>query len=284
MIAPEQLPLLCKAARHPQRFLDALQVVAAGVDQGSIRNVAFKDALQILSDALGRAWTQHVMDPHFFGGAWTQHTDAVSQLENSLNLDGLHHVARASRLLTETAAQGEVVQAMRAVVNEALPLAQAMAVLRAKVVKGRAPSAGPAARRNPDKLVQTCPCCFRLIAVVGEHMAHHGYKRPGLGFQTASCHGTRFAPLEVSSAGLVWLIGALQAQLASLQMDHSARERKTSLTVRQGNSLREVTPTSTTWARDYRRWVAELQAAITSLQRELPALQRRLDNWKPVQP
>lgn len=283
MIAPEQFPLLSRAARHPQRFLGALQVVAAGVEQGSVRNVAFKDAVQILSDALGRAWTQHVMEPHFYGGAWERQSEAVNQLENSLTLDGLHHVARASRLLTETAAQGEVVQAMHAVVNEALPLAQAVAGLRSTVVKGRAASTGPAARRNPDKVLQTCPCCFRPIAVVGEHMAHHGYKRPGLGFQTASCQGTRFAPLEVSSAGLVWLIGALRMHLASLQADHLARAQKTSLTVRRGESLLEVTPNSLTWARDHRRWVVELEADIASLQRELPALQQRLDEWKPTQ-
>lgn len=68
-----------------------------------------------------------------------------------------------------------------------------------------APIVKPAPRLahvNPNKDVKTCPCCFRAIAVQGKTMAHHGYQRTGHGFQTASCMGIHYRPLEVSDEGL----------------------------------------------------------------------------------
>ena len=68
---------------------------------------------------------------------------------------------------------------VRSFAAEALPLAEAVVSLKDKVVKGRAPSTGPAKPVNPNKIVKTCPCCFRQIAVTDGTMAHHGYQRPG---------------------------------------------------------------------------------------------------------
>jgi hypothetical protein len=49
----------------------------------------------------------------------------------------------------------------------------------------------------------TCQLCGRLIRSKHGVIAHHGYTRPGGGWQTSSCDGTHHSPLEVSNAHLI---------------------------------------------------------------------------------
>jgi hypothetical protein len=44
----------------------------------------------------------------------------------------------------------------------------------------------------------TCQICGRVIKSKTGTIAHHGYKRPGTGWQTASCPGSKGLPYEVS--------------------------------------------------------------------------------------
>lgn len=58
----------------------------------------------------------------------------------------------------------------------------------------------------------TCQCCGRkYLAKVGT-VAHHGYQRPGDGWQTASCGGAKYLPFEVSRVRLGEVIVSLKAQ------------------------------------------------------------------------
>lgn len=49
----------------------------------------------------------------------------------------------------------------------------------------------------------TCQLCGRLIRSKHGVIAHHGYTRPGGGWQTSSCDGTHHPPLEVSNEHLI---------------------------------------------------------------------------------
>lgn len=44
----------------------------------------------------------------------------------------------------------------------------------------------------------TCQICARVIKAKTGNIAHHGYLRPGMGWQTASCDGAKQLPYEVS--------------------------------------------------------------------------------------
>jgi hypothetical protein len=46
--------------------------------------------------------------------------------------------------------------------------------------------------------VTTCQVCGRTVKASKGLIAHHGYRRPYEGFQTASCEGARYVPYEVS--------------------------------------------------------------------------------------
>lgn len=280
----EKLLLMRAAARSPSRFDFAVELVLTGIKVGSIRNVDYQDAKATLSQAADDAWKNQVSDPFFSGGQWEQQPQDVVDLDDSIMILSLHDVIATSKKVAKSKAEGPAVDAMRAYCAEVLPLAEAVASLKSKVVKGRALSAGPSKPVNPSKVVKTCPVCFRAIAVVGGTMAHHGYTRPDSGWQTASCHGIRFKPLEVSSEGLQWLIAELRERLEARKLAYAKRGTHPEfLMTRQGRNgeVMKVLRGDPLWQQLFARHVGELKSEIAAIERELPVLDKMLADWKP---
>jgi hypothetical protein len=65
----------------------------------------------------------------------------------------------------------------------------------------------------------TCQVCGREIKASSGLTAHHGYKRPYEGWQTASCEGARYVPYEVGCERL--------REVASQLFDFIVRTEKT---------------------------------------------------------
>jgi hypothetical protein len=108
-----------------------------------------------------------------------------------------------------------------------VPLAERVGQLKSLIVK-RAPQKTQDEKqdailqiaREAGKEIKTCACCFRPIAVVHGFIAKHGFKRPrGAGYQTASCPGDQFPPLEVSRAGLDYILNVYKMDLQANQAD-----------------------------------------------------------------
>ena len=66
-----------------------------------------------------------------------------------------------------------------------------------------------------------CQCCGRAILANLGTIAHHGYERPGHGWQTSSCMGAKRLPFEVDRAALGEMIGFLRDRLAR-NVEHRA--------------------------------------------------------------
>ena len=280
----EKFPSLRAAARRPSRFEIAFERVLAGIEAGSIRNVDYQDVKYEVGQAAADAWRKHVASPFFHGGQWEKLPPDVNELYDSITILSLHDVIATAKKVARSKTQGPAADAMRAFCAEVLPLAEAVASLKDKVVKGRAPSAGPSKPVNPNKVVKTCPVCFRSIAVLAGRMAHHGYTRPEIGFQTASCEGIRFKPLEVSSEGLQWLIEALRKRLESRKLAYAERATQPEfLMARQGHNgaAIKVMRGDAQWPQVFTRHVVELRAEIAAIERELPTLDKMLADWKP---
>ncbi len=280
----EKLPLLRTAARSPSRFEVAVERVLAGIEVGSIRNAEYQDVKYEISRAAEDAWKNHVSGPFFDGGKWETLPLDVNELYDSIMILSLHDVISTAKKVARSKATGPAVDAMRAYCAEVLPLAEAVASLKDKVVKGRAPSAGPSKPVNPNKVVKTCSVCFRAIAVVGGTMAHHGYTRPEMGWQTASCQGIRFKPLEVSSEGLQWLIAALRERLDARKLAYAKRATHPEfLMTRQGRdgAAVKVVRDDPLWPQLFARHVGELRSEIAAIERDLPVLDKMLADWKP---
>lgn len=59
----------------------------------------------------------------------------------------------------------------------------------------------------------TCQICGRPIFAELGRIAHHGYERPGHGWQTASCYGALHLPYEASRDALTAIIPHLEADI-----------------------------------------------------------------------
>lgn len=68
-------------------------------------------------------------------------------------------------------------------------------------------AANAAAREARKQAAMTCQVCANAILANKGVIAHHGYQRPGHGWQTDSCMGARELPYEVSRDTLgVWIV------------------------------------------------------------------------------
>lgn len=79
-------------------------------------------------------------------------------------------------------------------------------------------TAANAAKREARKqAAMICQVCGRAILANTGEIAHHGYERPGMGWQTSSCRGARELPFEVSRDALGAEINAAKNQLAHVE-------------------------------------------------------------------
>lgn len=144
---------------------------------------------------------------------------------------------------------------------------------------------------KPDKSGSdygTCQVCGAKHKVRNGKVAHHGYQRPGYGYQTDSCDGARCEPFEVSR-----------------DMLHKHMEMVKDESKRHHERLRELTSSSPTLYRMMRKSFAhqpelktiepghpnyhehkdheiqEKRARISLLTGHLEHQQKRFNEWKP---
>lgn len=287
---PNDFPLLRAAARSPSRLDAAVTTIAAAVEAGEIRNVALQDAKSTLSDAVHSAWGRYINDRHFSGEVWRNGsmTEGLQDLYYKVNVYGLHDVHAAAKRVAATKVEGPAVDAMRTLLQELLPLAQAVTGLKDKVIKGRAPApVRPPA--NPDQLRMSCGCCQRPIAVMGGEptgrMAHHGYQRPGHGWQTASCPGIKFMPLETTDDGPRYMLAMridqrLRAEAALARCPELA-ELSVLMRERGVKTLKKITRVMPEWKKAFDAHVGSLESDIRGLKSEINRLRRIVLDWRP---
>lgn len=73
-------------------------------------------------------------------------------------------------------------------------------------------AANAARKAARERAAMTCQCCGRKHLANKGVIAHHGYTRPGYGWQTSSCFGARALPFEVDRAKLGEMIDFLKAR------------------------------------------------------------------------
>lgn len=78
-----------------------------------------------------------------------------------------------------------------------------------------------------DKSAMTCQCCGRRIFAETGRIAHHGYQRPGTGWQTASCMGARELPFEADRAVLGRVLNLIRRDVANAEQHREGIEAET---------------------------------------------------------
>lgn len=283
---PDRFDLLRPEGRRGEKFDAAIAALRDGLAKSAIRKVALDEVKSTLGRAADTSWERNVQEPFFYAGRYRDQPREIQNLYHAINVSSLHDCHSARKKIDRAGLEGPVVDAMNAVMAEALPLAEAVRDLKDHVVKGRAPNPDPPAP-NPDKEIGTCSCCMRGIAVAGRGMAHHGYQRPGTGQQTSSCPGIRFPPLETSTEGLEWIIGVTGEGLqrkterlagadAMTEIRWAERDRKSP----GGVAERVCRKDEPEWPRVHRRWVANLESEIRGAESRLAFMGEELAKWR----
>jgi len=70
-------------------------------------------------------------------------------------------------------------------------------------------------------MTSTCQICARAIKSKNGLIAHHGYTRPGYGYQTRSCPGAKFRPYEVSCDCIQATIDSMNSWVEKAQATHA---------------------------------------------------------------
>ncbi len=282
-------PLMTKTASQMNRlarFEDAVQAFDEALELNEIRNSDYQDIKDTFGRIVERCWSDNVRQPFFYAGKYEDLPQEIREFDWKVGLvSNLHNVIAASKKVEATKLQSPVIEAMRNVTREILPLAEASAKLKNLVVKGRAPNPNPKPE-NPNKIVRTCPCCFRDIAVTGVTMAHHGYERPGNGYQTDSCPGIRFEPAERSDAGIRWMVEQSERNIASLTKQRTEADQQTSISLfnHTKNRFFEVKLGDEKWAKALASWKHELESQIRQWNVQLDFFNEKLKNWEQKEP
>lgn len=222
--------LLAPFATFPkwhERTVEGLATLSEGLEADTIRKVHLDGAKSNLNRAVDKAWDHHVCTPHVFGGKINELPQDVRKFYYDIRISGLYSLRTAARKLAACEIDHPIVTAMKEVVDEANALGEASRYLATVQVKGRAPAQPKPV--NPNQERGTCSCCQRDIAVKGQGMAHHGYQRPGDGYQTLSCEGTNFPNLEKSLEGLHFMIRVVDQRLEGVKLRLSKVDEVTKL-------------------------------------------------------
>lgn len=82
-------------------------------------------------------------------------------------------------------------------------------------------AANAARKAERERRAMHCQICGRAILANSGKIAHHGYQRPGHGWQTASCFGAKEPPFEADRAALARFIGYLKDQHGRMVKDRA---------------------------------------------------------------
>lgn len=159
--------------------------------------------------------------------------------------------------------------------------------------------------RKPMHNTTHCQICARDIKANTGTIAHHGYQRPGNGYQTSSCLGAKFLPyeqsrdripqvrdiykgyLEFNKERLKDTLNNPPAELTET-MRYSFHEPQTYTRPENFNKEKAMAQGSFShtnddmYAMEYRRLVKNIRQNIAGLTHEIDFLQERYDNWKGV--
>ena len=154
---------------------------------------------------------------------------------------------------------------------------------------------------NTTNQTTTCQICARAIKANTGVIAHHGYQRPGSGWQTASCDGAKQLPYEVSRDYIPVVIERYKMHAANQEAmaDEMLRTPPATITKYAKNSYQEdVTfekpadfdafevakadrlTGSSSYQNEFLRRYRQHRFNVKDINATIPYLQDRYDTWR----
>lgn len=202
---PSAFPILDKITdntRQQELFYAAVNTVRDMLSgQTKINKSGFERVKNHINFAVEYVWKSAVR----------QGADAFEEMKTDNELSsvcyGVYRISHISSVLKKYISKEHKSPTWTKVITlakEFAPLAAAIDQAKTKIVSGRIvdPNAKPK-QINPNQVRGTCGMCEMNHAIdyFGK-MVHHGYQRPGGGFQTPSCLGIGYKCLEISDEAL----------------------------------------------------------------------------------
>jgi len=129
-------PLIRAAIRNTDRFDRHMAFVREAEAAGSILNPVYKDCKDMLNRLLEEAWKNTICEPFVYAGKWEDLPGEVYAFYNTFNSYPSMHTIPGMRVkVTKTKLTHPMIDAMRALLDEAAPLAATFATLKTQIVK-----------------------------------------------------------------------------------------------------------------------------------------------------
>ena len=284
-ITPKQIPsnftltLDSLSLRNKDKFDSALLTLRTAMEEGSIRKADLDGVKSILNTACESTWEKHYVKAYLDQSREerdsathaTEEEDLYYKNKGFVNMDGI--IKKYSKL----AGKSKLIAVAIQIASEYAPFKGIIDQLKSNVTKGRAPSLN-VKPVNPNQVRGTCGWCLRDISVdITGLMSHHGFTRPGTGYQTQSCAGVNFKNLEVSLDGLNARIEATEKEKQNLELRLKQLPKAISLNIRKTGS-RDIIAIG----KDDPNWEKALQTNKVNLESEIKAISNELNDLHKV--
>ena len=293
-----QFPHLFIAASGSPRLMNSLieglETIKSGHEDGGLRNTNYQTAKGDLSRIVERAWST------FFDSYITELRNRTLPLQTEEFMRGLspaglnefRFLGKKIEAGRKAGASGAIFDELVSLEEEIAPLANLVIAMKNTVIKGRAPREVEAKIDNPHQVRGTCACCFSNQAVVGVTMAHHGYQRPGDGFQTASCPGIQFQPFEKSPQGTIAVHQSVLARIDALAS--AIAHPPETLVIQTSKSILgprgryvpeevEINADDPRWANALQNYIRKNKNLLERAVSHRDYLKEKIDGWAPVE-
>jgi hypothetical protein len=284
---PTNMPLASGAVtgRSKEKFEAALINLQVAVKEGTIRKADLETIKYALNDAYRLTWEQYYVRDYLKQSHEQRNSSPHAKEENDLYYKdrGFKTAPIIVKNYTKFANQSKMIAMAVQVADEFAPFKDIMDQLKSNMTTGRAPSTA-VKYTNPNQVRGTCGWCLRDIAIDRSGlMSHHGFERPGVGYQTQSCSGVNFKNLETSLDGLKARIKNTQLHKTNTELQLKELPRAISLNVRTSIGSREITSIGKEdplWAKTYKNAESNLQSEIRSISSEIDFLNKELRKWQ----
>ena len=123
----------------------------------------------------------------------------------------------------------------------------------------------------------TCQICGREIKSKSGVIAHHGYTRPEIGWQTDSCMGARQLSYEKSRDVIPKAIQSIKNFIGLKEAEiEEIKKGKTAVPFFRG----KVEPNHPQYKMRLREYIEKLNGDVRMAEREIERLKQRYEKWK----
>lgn len=286
-ITENQFPLLKKHCGSEERFFSEIKKLNYAIINKSIYNQDYLRINQHIGNAIFKIFLDYVGEVYKTYDRNSIPKDILT-IYDDICPTSLRSIPALKKRIDKCKSAHPLLTALQEMVSEIFPLVDIMTNLKGFIIKGRQPNTNTKSE-NPDKIVRTCPCCFRKIAIdTSGHMVNHGYKQSGNGYIVGNCFGVKFKPLEVSPDGVDFMINYYKTQYEKTKKNYDTRNQWTKLPYkpRYNSPIVEITLEHPQWENTKNIKIANIESELRYIERDLKTFQVIRKEWvaKEIEP